>query len=181
MVRTPSWIRGPSPSSTRGISHSRVTSHEELTVKSRSSRHGPHSILDPWPKPVLYTRHFPQPRHLTSGRRLWQLHHNPPCSGYWARERVEPFLSTACFSQPKSRSTRPDPTRPAKPCGLSYLVQCPRQVALSLAPFGTTPSVTKRHKAMRSFLANATMATRRRRPRSDRTRSWNQRLSAVSG
>jgi hypothetical protein len=26
------------------------------------------------------------PRHLTSGRRFRRLHHNLPCSGYWARE-----------------------------------------------------------------------------------------------
>ena len=65
--------------------------------------------------------------------------------------------------------------------GRGWLVRRSRQAALIVAPSGTTPSVTNRHKAMRSFLASATIETRRTRPRSDLTRSRNQRLSAVSG
>ena len=32
-----------------------------------------------WPEPRAIAAALP--RHLTSGRRLWRLHHNSPCSG----------------------------------------------------------------------------------------------------
>ena len=65
--------------------------------------------------------------------------------------------------------------------GRGWLVRRSRQAALIVAPSGITPSVTNRHRATRSFLASATIETRRTRPRSALTRSRNQRLSAVSG
>jgi hypothetical protein len=156
-------------------------------MEDRGSRPNHHVIgrapssLDPWSEPDFHTR-----------RTQCRVTSHPvaaSCSGTMiphargaglGREWNHP-LSAAYRSQPKSRSTRPDPARPARPRGLPRPLRRPGQAALSLAPSGTTPSVTNRHRATRSFLANATMATRRTRPRSDRTRSRNQRLRAVSG
>ena len=52
---------------------------------------------------------------------------------------------------------------------------------MNTAPSGTTPWVTKRHKATSSLRASATMAIRRTRPFAAPTRARNQRLNAESG
>ena len=49
------------------------------------------------------------------------------------------------------------------------------------APSGTMPCVANRHSAIRSFLATATIAIRRMRPRRVPTNAANQRLIADPG
>ena len=55
------------------------------------------------------------------------------------------------------------------------------QAALTRAPSGISPAVTYLHKATSSFLARVTAVILRIRPRTEPTRSVNQRASALSG
>jgi hypothetical protein len=103
-----------------------LASHEGVRVKHRSSIfHGAFSrFMDPWFEPVLRTRRQ-EPRHLTSGCRAGGCTTIPHARGS-GLGKAGPSLSTACLSQPRSRSTLPGSNeadraswtrRQAMPCG----------------------------------------------------------------
>ena len=92
--------------------------------------------------------------------------------------RRDPSLATAV--NPVELRSHATPARPARhePACRANPVG---QAAFSRAPSGTSPVVTYFHSATSSFLARATAAILRMRPRTAPTRSANRRARALSG
>lgn len=78
-----------------------------------------------------------------------------------------------------SGHTPPPPDR--RTAGAAAPIELVAQAAFTRAPSGSSPAVTYLHKATSSFLAKATAVILRIRPRTEPTRSVNQRASALSG
>src|SRR3954471_14403611 len=91
------------------------------------------------------------------GAYLWRRHSVPSSSGY----------------------TPPPPDR--RTAATAAPVEPAAQAAFMRAPSGISPAVTYLHRATSSFLARATAVILRIRPRTEPTRSVNQRASALSG
>ena len=79
---------------------------------------------------------------------------------------------------PVTRHPRPIGAPEVRPRRSNLVAQA---VAFKRAPSSITPAVTYLHRATSSFLAKATAAILRIRPRTEPTRSVNQRASALSG
>ena len=96
-------------------------------------------------------------------------YHPPPMPRRTIQRGNQP--ETVSHATP-ARPARHEPACRANPVG---------QAAFSRAPSGTSPVVTYFHSATSSFLARATAAILRMRPRTAPTRSANRRARALSG
>ncbi len=104
--------------------------------------------------------------------RCWLLSHNPACCGRNVPE-VGPFSKTASFSPAHCRSH----TARSSPAASGRT----EKGQASFASVGTSPVSQKRHSAINSLRASATIITRRMRPLAPAVRSSNHLLSTLSG
>ena len=119
-----------------------------------------------------------QARSFTRIRRNMLFLTKMPHSGRAGSGWRDPSLATAV--NPVELRPHATPARAARrfPACRANLVL---QAAFRRAPSGTSPVVTYFHSATSSFLAKATAAILRMRPRTAPTRPANQRASALPG